>query len=459
MRKRFGRAGRKRRRKHFGDPAQGVNLSGESQYVELRRWLKLRGFSSTCLIPAHFSDTGRGLMTSETIEAGDLIISLPEKCLLSTSTVLRSHMGELIKRWKPPVSPLLALCTFLISERHSGTRSLWKPYIDVLPKTYTCPVYFSEDTVNLLPAALRKKALKQRETVQELYESAVSFFKSLQPLFSQSVENIFTQDALCWAWCSVNTRTVYMKHPQSDFLSMEPDVYALAPYLDLLNHCPDVQVEAAFSEQSRCYEIRSGSGCRRREQAFICYGPHDNQRLLLEYGFVARGNPHSAVYVEREDLQLCLTRRDQQITQKLMFLKDHDFSENLTFGLDGPSWRLLMALRLLSLQPDEFSSWKRVLLGAPVSHSCEQHSFHLAAVLCQHLIDENTKALEKIHVMKGRASASLRHQLDLVESLRNEEQRIMHCSLDMLKRDETMTFVEDSLCSVSGGSQISSRPC
>lgn len=44
-----------------------------------------------------------------------------------------------------------------------------------------------------------------------------------------------------WAWCSVNTRSVFMSQPPSNFLSGQ-DVYALAPFLDLLNHQPDIQV-------------------------------------------------------------------------------------------------------------------------------------------------------------------------------------------------------------------------
>lgn len=37
----------------------------------------------------------------------------------------------------------------------------------------------------------------------------------------------------------------------------------------------------------------------RYQQAFINYGSHDNQRLTLEYGFVAPCNPHSVVYVDQ----------------------------------------------------------------------------------------------------------------------------------------------------------------
>lgn len=145
-------------------------------------------------------------------------------------------------RWKPPVSPLIALCTFLIAEKHAGEKSLWKPYLDVLPKTYTCPVCLEHDVVSLLPEPLRKKAQEQRTTVQELYVSSKAFFSSLQPLFAENTGTIFNYSALEWAWCTINTRTIYMKHSQRECFSLEPDVYALAPYLDLLNHSPNVQV-------------------------------------------------------------------------------------------------------------------------------------------------------------------------------------------------------------------------
>ena len=140
------------------------------------------------------------------------------------------------------MSPVLALCAFLIAERHAGSLSKWKPYIDVLPQAYNCPAYFSDEVINLLPSGLRAKAQDQKERVWELHSSAATFFASLQPLLQEPVVTVFSHDALRWAWCSVNTRTVYMRHPQSPHLSTELDVYALAPYLDLLNHCPKVQV-------------------------------------------------------------------------------------------------------------------------------------------------------------------------------------------------------------------------
>ncbi|XP_030814642.1 SET domain-containing protein 4 isoform X3 [Camarhynchus parvulus] len=354
MKKSRGRTGRKRRRrKHLKSFMDGVNCSHKLEYIKLKKWLKERGFEDSNLRPAEFWGTGRGLMTTKALQAGDVIISLPEKCLLTTSTVLSSCLGGHIENWKPPVSPLLALCTFLIAEKHAGEKSPWKPYLDVLPKTYTCPACLEPDVINLLPNPLKKKAQEQKMMIQELFRSSRAFFSSLQPLFAESTGTIFNFSALEWAWCTINTRTIYMKHPHRDCFSLEPDVYALAPYLDLLNHSPNVQVTAGFNEQTRSYEIWTNSQCKKYQEVLICYGPHDNQRLLLEYGFVALDNPHSSVYVSADILLKYFSPLDKQRKAKVSILKDHDFLENLTFGWEGPSWRLLTALKVLSLAAEE----------------------------------------------------------------------------------------------------------
>lgn len=79
--------------------------------------------------------------------------------------------------WKRQVSPLLALCVFLMCERHRGEASDWFPYIDVLPTSYTCPVYFTEEVIAVLPPCVQRKAREQRDAVRELYSSNKDFFR------------------------------------------------------------------------------------------------------------------------------------------------------------------------------------------------------------------------------------------------------------------------------------------
>lgn len=55
--------------------------------------------------------------------------------------------------------------------------------------------------------------------------------------------NVMTFEYYVWAWSVVNTRCVYMKQPLSPHVSQdEEDHFALAPYLDLLNHSSKAQV-------------------------------------------------------------------------------------------------------------------------------------------------------------------------------------------------------------------------
>ncbi|XP_039889985.1 SET domain-containing protein 4 [Simochromis diagramma] len=427
---RAGRTARKRRQKHESS-ARSVSLCHQPQHVKLWKFLHHRGFSSTLLQPALFTDTGRGLQTLRTIKPGQLIISLPESCLLTTSTVLHSYLGRYIKSWKPRLSPLLALCIFLVCERHRGEASDWFPYINVLPTVYTCPAYFSDDVMALLPASVRRRALEQREAVKEMHSTNQEFFRSLQPVLSQPTADVLTYEALRWAWSSVNTRTVFMSHASSSFLS-GPDNYALAPFLDLLNHRPDVQVKAGFNDVTRCYEIRSVFGTLRYQQAFINYGSHDNQQLLLEYGFVTTANPHSVVYVDT-DLLCDVLRGDRSLTQKIKFLRENSFLHNLTVSSDGPSWRLMTALRLLSLPQTLYHQWKAVLLGQLVCEEREQWSVRMAKSLCQRLLQDTCSALDKVSHLLQQCEQPIREQLNVVKSLRQEERCILGSCLKALE--------------------------
>ncbi|XP_071471163.1 SET domain-containing protein 4 isoform X1 [Marmota flaviventris] len=432
MQKGRGRTSRIRRRKHLrSSESRGVNESYKSEFIELKKWLKNRKFEDRNLTPACFPGTGRGLMSRTPLREGQMIISLPESCLLTTETVIRSYLGVYITKWKPRPSPLLALCTFLVSERHAGDRSLWKPYLQILPKTYTCPVCLEPEVVNLLPKALKAKTEEQRAHVQKLFTSCRDFFSSLQPLFVEPIDSIFSYSALLWAWCTVNTRAVYLRPRKQECLSAEPDTCALAPYLDLLNHSPHVQVNAAFNEKTRCYEIRTASGCRKHEEVFICYGPHDNQRLLLEYGFVSPCNPHACVYVSRDTLVKYLPSTDKQMNKKISILKDHGFIENLTFGWDGPSWRLLTALKLLCLEAEKFTCWKKVLLGEVISDANEKTSLDVAQKICHHLLEESSAMLQRVSHMKDE-KVSLVSQLALVETLWREELKVLQASAETL---------------------------
>ncbi len=59
------------------------------------------------------------------------------------------------------------------------------------------------------------------------------------------------------------------------------------------------QVRAGYSEENHCFEIVTNIPYKRWDQVFISYGPHDNAKLLLEYGFILPDNSHNVVKIYR----------------------------------------------------------------------------------------------------------------------------------------------------------------
>ncbi len=59
------------------------------------------------------------------------------------------------------------------------------------------------------------------------------------------------------------------------------------------------QVKAGFDGTSNSFNIVTEIPYGKGDQAFISYGPHDNAKLLLEYGFILPHNHHNAVKVGR----------------------------------------------------------------------------------------------------------------------------------------------------------------
>ena len=141
------------------------------------------------------------------------------------------------------LSPIQVLCIFVICEQQSGSLSTWKPYIDVLPSTYSNPLHWSACEINLLPRCIRHKANNQVQSTKDSYTCLKAELLPKLELDNPLLKGVITWAKFAWAWSSVNTRCVYMVQRRSEHLNTaEEDHYALAPFLDLLNHSANVQV-------------------------------------------------------------------------------------------------------------------------------------------------------------------------------------------------------------------------
>ncbi|XP_041463204.1 SET domain-containing protein 4-like isoform X2 [Lytechinus variegatus] len=367
-----------RKRRKNRKPRYTIPVDHEDQYILLMKWMKEHGFSCKrcCLKPAFFPDTGRGLMARKNFRPGDLIVEIPRRLLVTPKDVLNTELGPLIKRQLQKPTPYQAVCAFLIMERTNGKSSFWYPYINVLPKDFTTPAFCfaTQAQFDLLPSQARISATKQLQDIRCAFESASCLFEDIERTFPW-YRGVFDFGSFLWAWFVINSRSVYMEPSGCEtFDPKSKDDFALAPFLDLLNHSPGAEVSAGFDSASNTYQIKTLDSYRTYDQVFIHYGPHDNVNLLLEYGFVIPSNPHDVVCFElgtavdavKSQHQGPLTcRRTREVTDlwevKSRTLKAANLDLDLSCSMSGPSWNLQTALRVLCMEYSEIVNWKRVI--------------------------------------------------------------------------------------------------
>ncbi|XP_046580739.1 SET domain-containing protein 4-like, partial [Haliotis rubra] len=327
-----------------------------------------------------FIKTGRGLRTNKALHKGEIILSIPESALITTNTVFRSDVGAILKKCVPPLSPQRVLSVFLVWEWEKGATSSWYPYIQTLPPTFSTPLYFTGKELERLPPNAYMKSISEQTRVQDIFANIRDFLRKHCPDF-----NIFTYERFRWAWCVVNTRSVYVKILESPYLSLterETNV-ALAPYLDLLNHSAEAKIEARLNRESRRYEIVTADKYQKYDQVFINYNPYSNDELFIEYGFTLPDNPFNVYEFTTADLEILRHKFSvDNWDRKMDIIGEMKLKNDLTCRTDGMAWNLHTLLRITAMSCDELNNWRAVYMGE-VSQENEVRTLNFAKVLLQ----------------------------------------------------------------------------
>lgn len=366
-----GRTGRKRL-KHKCECVllnKTILVDSDPVLVKLCQWLRKFRFRNS-VIPdvelraAIFSDTGRGLKAMKNVPQGSKLVSIPKEALVTCRTAVSDPvLGPLLRKNKNKIRAMDVLTLFLVYHKNIGKESSWFPYIASLPKDYSVPLYCTKDETQMLPRMLQNIIDKQYEDIKQSEES-------LKYILEEILVNVgikLHENDIKWGWFTVNTRSVYLKNDDllCDILSDE-DVYALAPYLDLLNHTHTAEVTTGLNLVNQCYEILTEVSYKKHEQVFINYGPHDNLKLYTEYGFILPDNPHANVPVNFEDLITVMKKfecdllRQQMIYEKTQILKKNEMITNVCVSRNGPSWNLEALVSILLMTPAEIVHWQEV---------------------------------------------------------------------------------------------------
>ncbi|XP_059488092.1 SET domain-containing protein 4 [Neocloeon triangulifer] len=392
----MGRAFRIRQRKKRNQPP--VNIIRDTEVEDLCKWMSVKNWTSTCSLRLfNFPNTGRGLQALCSISKGDVLVSIPKELIITCTSAIKSPlMDQIFKRsCSSSLFPIAQqiLATFLLLEQRKE-ESEWRLYLQSIPKSFTTP-HFATD-LNKLPDYLSDKVKSEILRVKSSLDWAN------QELQRCKIEK-FLWPEYRWAWFAVNTRAVFVKPSEDDKICRDKDNIALAPYLDLLNHSPNIRPNKV-GWNGDFYHIVASESFKKHTQAFISYGAHDNFTLCLEYGFVVPGNPNDRVLLSEEEILKSL---------------EPEKKINKVDGLmwctrEGLNWTALVFVsKCINLSAVNFAENEKVLRASEKVICCKiknlelQIEKYLTEDLCESLCVVKELILEHLDLLKTALLATL----------------------------------------------------
>lgn len=386
----MGRCKRIRTRRKMTTPEDN-SLNRSSETIELKKWLKSRGFSNEPqLLLKEFKRTGRGVYCERDVEEGDFLIQIPYDLMITYTTLNSSDLVTILDKSKVKLELQDMLSLFLAIESKKSN-SNWKIYIESLPN-YKLPLCIGEmKSFEVLPGNLKEFSKRWRGRFEESWERVVDALQG----FNYHIDF----DLYKWAYTMVNTRAVYtnpdtvMEITRSNlklqqYLIGEPSM-ALCPFLDMFNHENNAKttvdlVKASINGKPWMYTLRTLTSYRKYKQIFINYGSHSNEKLWLEYGFFLTNNDFDLIVFRMNEDILTLSSADQQ---QYKFIKKNLLMGNLNISYNGLSFNLKALLYVL-LNPDKFAVWSAIIFSDAYKNDDLIKINSLCARLLQNKLDE-----------------------------------------------------------------------
>jgi histone-lysine N-methyltransferase SETD3 len=298
-------------------------------------WLGQAGAQLSAFEIVSLGGGERGMRATTDMPAEELLMRIPRRCVLSVPDARASEIGRLLEAHGQLEDERMFLSAFLLQERERGEASFWKPFLDILPKSFpTHPFYFDDRELALLKgSALQGWVESQRKSLANRYEHLCQHVPGFQR---------FTFEAFTWAYFAVVSRTFTMKHQGTP-------VACLVPLVDMINESKFWDSRWSWSDEGQCFEVKTLRAVPQGQEFFTSYGDKSNLRLLFQYGFVHADNVHNEVSV------LFGLRPDDPLAgQKQRLLGLADPSEQRSFKLE---------LALFSPALTEMFSFLRVVLA------------------------------------------------------------------------------------------------
>ncbi|KAK6183292.1 hypothetical protein SNE40_010798 [Patella caerulea] len=310
-------------------------------------WLSSNGVDTSTVDISKAGDSGFGLKAKQHIKEASLFLTIPRKLMLTVDSAKSSVLGDLISEDKIlQAMPNITLALHLLCEKHQPD-SFFQPYINILPTSYSTPLYFTpEELQNLKGSPVLGDALSQYRNIARQYAYFYRLLQKQEPFITKlPITDHFTFDEYRWAVSTVMTR-----QNQIPTVDGSKVTFGLIPLWDMCNHTnghytSDFNVEKNVSE---CYALRDFEA---GEQVYIFYGARSNAEFLIHNGFVYPENNY-----DRLCIKLGISKNDPLFQHKSEVLTKIGISPSRSFFLHKGEFpvngELLAFLRIFTMDED-----------------------------------------------------------------------------------------------------------
>ncbi|XP_065364246.1 actin-histidine N-methyltransferase isoform X4 [Calliphora vicina] len=287
-----------------------------------------------------FPDLQSGLVAEQDIIKDKLILSIPRKLMLSEDN-LECDMLDLL--------PKMKLVLVLIEESLKPD-SFWRPYLDILPKSYNTVLYFTVEEMSEL------KGSNALPTILEFCNNVARTYVEIFYYITMKNKKLFNYDLLRWAVSTVMTRENLI--PRSKPLPGEETpstIAALIPFWDMANH-RNGSISSFFNVETQEMESKAQEDFKKGEQVFIHYGDRSNAELMTHNGFINAQNPKDSVTIK-----LGLSTSDALFAKRNQLLQLLNIPKTCELKVLPPpehiSSELLGFVRVFNMNEEQLDHW------------------------------------------------------------------------------------------------------
>jgi len=320
------------------------------------------------------------LEATETIESGEIMISVPFKLLMSPKAAGESKVGAAFKEIALPSSIIMAL--WLIHEK-ADPSSFWKPWLDILPEKVPSSLNFNDEELAELEGSMMQSITLRRRSLLALEHQQV--LSTLQVNYTDLFPNAtYTLEAYQWASTIVASRSIVVS-------SGNVTVPLLVPFVDLAQHDHTVNSTYEFDDENN-FKVVINQQINASDPVKISIGYRSNGQLLLSHGLALDNNDFDQV-----QLNVQVSEDDPFASVKRKILEQSGLGADKSFVLakTGISAELLAAMRIQALKPSEFDQYTRAFKGNPVTLRNELEVYRTLMLACQNLLKRYKTTLQQ----------------------------------------------------------------